>query len=348
MCIRRSFNGQFSLRNRVGGGAFLCFIVMLCGCGGEETVNSPVSDSVGDGTREEISPISTPYYPMTVGNRWAYRNSDGSEWSREVTETKKIGADLYYFFNSTPPRQDVQIESLRSPVYVPFLDRLVHRVNNKEINDVFWKTILQSVCKKKWSRIYGHRFSNGVWQSKKEDESALGYLFFYDASVLGGGHSELTLLPLPLRPGQSYEALQIKLTGSDNIGGQIHVFEATVVILGSVGMPETVVTPAGTFEGCLKIYYEVNHPSIRTKEYKLEPPPRGDFPQPDTPKPEQLLNLLEANIRIELSRVFMSLLPQIGCQTVWLAPGVGPVNMETPNGIAELIDYEVKPVASGK
>ena len=29
---------------------------------------------------------------------------------------------------------------------------------------------------------------------------------------------------------------------------------------------------------------------------------------------------------------------------MWLAPGVGPVKIETPNGIAELIDYGIKPV----
>ena len=33
---------------------------------------------------------------------------------------------------------------------------------------------------------------------------------------------------------------------------------------------------------------------------------------------------------------------------VWLAPGVGPVKIETLNGIAELIDYEVKAVASSQ
>ena len=29
-------------------------------------------------------------------------------------------------------------------------------------------------------------------------------------------------------------------------------------------------------------------------------------------------------------------------QTVWLAPGVGSVKIETPDGISELIDYAIK------
>ena len=38
----------------------------------------------------------------------------------------------------------------------------------------------------------------------------------------------------------------------------------------------------------------------------------------------------------------MAIMPELGFETVWLAPGVGPVKIETPNGIAELIDYEKK------
>ena len=42
----------------------------------------------------------------------------------------------------------------------------------------------------------------------------------------------------------------------------------------------------------------------------------------------------------------ISIMPELGFETVWLAPGVGPVIIETPNGIAELIDYEINTVAS--
>ncbi len=60
--------------------------------------------------------------------------------------------------------------------------------------------------------------------------------------------------------------------------------------------------------------------------------------------PEVNLETVESEIREELNDLLMHLMPKLGLQTVWLAPGVGPVKIETPNGIAELIDYEIKAV----
>ena len=345
MFLHRLLKRHSALRSRVWGVALLFCILLIFGCGAEEAADSnPLVETVGDATFNTATPN---YYPMTVGNRWVYRDPDGSEWTREVTKTKRFGANDYHFFNSDPPLQDPELESLRSHVYVTFHDRLVHRVKNKEINDVIWETILHSVCKTR--ATLHHRFSNGVWQRIRkitDDETALAYLYSYNTSVKDDGHSQSTLFRLPLVPGQTFEALRIKLVGNYQIVSQIHVFEATVVISGNVGNPETVVTPTDIFDDCLKIRYEVNEPLIEAKEYKMEPPPRGDIPQIAMTETEQLLSLLEADIRRELTNLFISVVPKIGFETVWLAPGVGPVKIETPEGIAELIDYEIKPVAS--
>ena len=52
--------------------------------------------------------------------------------------------------------------------------------------------------------------------------------------------------------------------------------------------------------------------------------------------------IIESDIHVELTDLLMAIMPELGFETVWLAPGVGPVKIETPNGIAELIDYEIK------
>ena len=118
----------------------------------------------------------------------------------------------------------------------------------------------------------------------------------------------------------------------------IHVFEAEAVIVGAIGNDrELVETPAGAFEDCLKIEYEAKLTSFTTVEFRdtvwphIEPPP-GE------------LKVMESTLRDELTDLLTHLTPKLGLQTVWLAPGVGPVKIETPNGIAELIDYEVKAV----
>ena len=107
-------------------------------------MDMPLVEAMGDETHNEAVPISTIYYPMTVGSRWVYRNADGSEWTREVTETTKYGANLYYYFTSNPPIQDTQIESLRSPVYVTFLDRLDRRIVRSDINAAILEIIVNS------------------------------------------------------------------------------------------------------------------------------------------------------------------------------------------------------------
>ena len=58
--------------------------------------------------------------------------------------------------------------------------------------------------------------------------------------------------------------------------------------------------------------------------------------------PEVYLETIESEIRKELTDLSMHLTTKLELHTVWLAPGVGPIKIETPNGIAELIDYEIK------
>ena len=144
MSLHHFFKKQSSLRSTTREIAFLIGVLLISGCGGEESVDMPLVEAMGDETHNEAVPISTIYYPMTVGSRWVYRNADGSEWTREVTETTKYGDNLYYYFTSNPPLQDTQVESLRSPVYVTFLDRLDRRIVRSDINAAVWEIIVDS------------------------------------------------------------------------------------------------------------------------------------------------------------------------------------------------------------
>ena len=144
MLIQHFSNRQSLLMSRVGKIGFFLVILLISGCGGEEPVDRPIVESVEDEKSINDSPISTPYFPMTLGSRWVYRNADGSEWTREITETKNFGDNLYYYFTSNPPLQDTQVESLRSPVYVTFLDRLDRRIVRSDINAAIREIVVDS------------------------------------------------------------------------------------------------------------------------------------------------------------------------------------------------------------
>ena len=120
----------------------------------------------------------------------------------------------------------------------------------------------------------------------------------------------------------------------------IHAYDGKGVIMGKISDDrELVEVSAGAFQDCLKIQYDAKLASYRTIEFR-------DLDRMIAP--EVYLETVESEIRKELIDLLMHLTSNLELQTVWLAPGVGPVKIETPNGIAELIDYEVKTVPSGQ
>jgi len=307
-------------------------VSFYCFPGGAESVDNPVVETTSSVTPNEAIPLSTNFFPMTVGSRWVYRNPDGSEWTRKVIKSQKIGDHLYHFFSYDPPIEDDRLDFLKTPMYAALPDRFVFWVKSNDMNEVVWQTIRQSGGNNQNWQL-SHTFDGRVWQAMR-NEKALVYLFHYHKIVVSS--NELALFRFPLVPGQSYKALEMKLHGSNDVGSDLHSYEADAVILGSVGHPESVETPAGRFEECINVQYEAKLESFETTEFqnKLKPPPKEIL--------EAYISLLESNIREELANLMISIMPELGFETVWLAPGVGPVKIETPNGIAELIDYEIK------
>ena len=150
---------------------------------------------------------------------------------------------------------------------------------------------------------------------------------------------EFTPLRFPLLPNQSYTALELRLRSKSDILDIQWEFYADTTIVAAIGnTPELVETPAGTFQDCLKIQYEMGPISINT----LQLVDVGFFGGSGEPTPEEL-KAFELTLRDELTDLLAYLMPKLGLQTMWLAPGVGPVKIETPNGTAELIDYHVAP-----
>ena len=118
-----------------------------------------------------------------------------------------------------------------------------------------------------------------------------------------------------------------------------HAFEAKVSIWGYTSFEPVVTTPVGRFENCLKIVYGTETTPLETLMFKPEPTNRLN-------RLKGSLEHLEHEISKELAVLVPMLKYNLKLQTMWLAPGVGPVKIETLDGYAELIDYEVKAVAS--
>ena len=270
-------------------------LLFVLGCGGGEEVTN---ETVKDVNPDKVIPS---YFPMTVGSRWVYRNLDGFEWVREVREAKEIGFHLYHVFNYVPPLEDTQFEFLKTPTYATAPNRLLLLAEN-EIDDAI-RQVIQQV-----------------------NEFYLGY---YKTKVVSDG--ELTMLRLPLSAGRTWDALNISLRGGEGYFGFRHSFEANWVVSGTSGYRETVETPAGSFEDCLKIQYETR----QSVEFKW------DANELDRRIWDNLWRDREEPLREGLQSVFSNLMPNLKLETVWLAPGVGPVKIESAERTAELIEYHL-------
>lgn len=310
----------------------LIAILFSAGCA-EETKNNPIADKPVEDSKPDVTvSISTNYFPMTVGSWWVYRNPDGSEWTREVTETEEVGTRNYHLFNYDPPIEDNQFPFFRAPMYITTLNSVVLKVKNSDINDAIRQIILESNDNLPgWTWV--QKFQNGEWKTRKK---GLTFLYHYNASGVLRNDSGF-LLRLPLVPGQTWEMLTFRLSGSTPIGFMHHTFESDVEIFASVGDPYSVPTPAGIFEDCLNIQYDARPPSVRTSAFT------DQAEAPENVKIKRRKHM-EAEIRDELATLFTHMLPRLGLESVWLAPGVGPVRIKSAEGTSVLIDYEVKEV----
>ena len=173
---------------------------------------------------------------MSIGSRWVYRNPDGAEWTREVTETEQVGSHLYHFFNYGPLIDDDQLDSSETPMYTPTpyvttLDRLILKIKMVDVNDAVQQTIFESgrVPPNKWViNLRCRTDRRPICQMKKLEtiirdgkdrqeinNDALMWLSRYDTRVVW--NSELTVLRIPLVPYRRWKAIDVRVSGTKYI-----------------------------------------------------------------------------------------------------------------------------------
>ena len=316
---------------------FLLALVLLFGCGAEESVNSPVTEEGATDVAPALK--SSPYYPIALGNRWTYRNPDGSEWSREVADLEMFDAEHFHSYRYNPPGK---LDSLGSSEYVKYADRFVRRATLSEINDVVRDVILES---SDGDTRWAYEINCDQAEQEQEPECEIDknpfkpriMTILYHANPNVVWRSHLTLFRYPLVPSATYNALELRFTGRGD-GLYVYDFEAEGTILGRTADDwESIETPAGSFDNCLKIQYEPKLKSFTLVDFYEDSPPFAD----------EYLDAAREVVESEILQEFKDLLPdligKLGLHTTWLAPGVGPVKFETRDGIAELIHYEIKP-----
>ena len=332
MLIHRFFNRRFLGMHRTRRITFLLSILLILGCGGEESVvdEKPINDV----------PISTPYYPTTLGSRWVYRNTDGSEWTREVAETEVVNRHkLRLFFIDNPPlegnEEAKQLVFVKALSYIVTSDQIVHPISLTELQNRLGRTIEIPYNISKTV----HGIFNGIELNQR-------YQFVgsrtYKIHELR--HSDFALLASPPVPGAAWNALDLRFSAVHNIAPQwfSHSLDAHLEIWAKISANRaSIVTPAGTFEDCLEVHYYQTPYQIETKILSVSV---GDDPHAqEFPKVwKEIRKYVEAEIPKTAAAEFPKAMPHFQLGSLWLAPEVGPVKIQDSSGISELIAFDVK------
>lgn len=197
----------------------LCAIFTLFGCGSDETP-TPIEPKPN-------------YFPDAVGSRWIYRNSDGLQWTREVSGETEIEGKAYRIFTDTPPTQEIEFDFLKS---------IYHRVTPNQILSVVGEKV--------------EHFIETELPKAVQDEFAGLEL---TAVVVPIAYPELVLLQTALIPNLQWEAFNIKVEGSIILQNLVLLqipFEVLISVKAEVVAESSLEMSAGNFAQAYQIEYK--------------------------------------------------------------------------------------------
>ena len=255
---------------------------------------------------------SSVYFPSEVGSYWVYEDEDGNEITRESVEDKVIPAQTFHAFSYEPA-----IEEWFD--YIPHLQPNRFKVDDDGIT-FYNSDEIAELIKARLTR----EIETLILMEPPDDEE-ISYEVITDSS------EQYLFLPLPISLNEEWDTSKLKTTlqisvndhGNNDIGRMdIHF---SVIESGTVVDRETVETPAGTFEECIKI------------EFRTETEMSMAFERDGNPPGETVTTLwLAPNVGIvkchrEMEDMFLKTAP------------IDELPFTTTENTLELKKYEIKP-----
>ena len=196
----------------------------------------------GFGTILLSNETSKKYFPAAIGSFWTYVDQDGNELTRRAVEDKQIASQTYRSFSCKPSLNNWAgyfhhihpslYSGSRMWVKFSTADEVKKAIKARLTEEM--ETFIRTVKK-------------GIPQDVVNS--------FYALEVDAQDH--FYMLPTsPLALNEEWEAIQIKARIVMNVVSYISIINITIIETRSYKGTETVETPAGTFENCLKIEYK--------------------------------------------------------------------------------------------
>lgn len=241
----------------------------------------------------------TDYFPTTEGSSWVYVDQEGNEFTRTSTEQKNLAGEIYHTFGYEPAIEDWE-------KYNYLLLPVLYQVDTDGIKFYVADEIesaIKSKLKKRLDDIAAEL------RQKYTDQLPAGISLDVNYTIEPTAQDTFYFLPATLNNKEKWTTTQVsvRIQISINIKGtEINIPEANKSLSVTMKLSETgaligkesVKTAAGTFEDCLKIEY-------RTKTTSSK------------------------NAISEIKKGLTEEQPQDKITTVWLAPNVGIVQLNT-------------------
>ncbi len=187
----------------------------------------------------------TPYFPGTLGSYWVYVDPDGNELTRRAIEGEEIGEETYLAFDYEP--------ALKNSVdYDYHIHANLYQVGEE------WVTFLvrheaEEAIKARLAREMGTFVK--MMERTAQTGAEADFELLYEVEV--EAQNPFYVLPTSGTSDKEWDAMKIKakitMRPDPPQEDPEVIFEFTIVEKGKVLGTESIETPAGTFENCLKI-----------------------------------------------------------------------------------------------
>ena len=193
----------------------------------------------------------TQYFPNTLGSYWVYVDQEGNELTRRAIEGEEIAGEIYHAFDYEPALADwidyhYHIEPNLCQVGEEWLTFLVGAEVEKAVEARLTKE-MQALIR--------------MMMEMAPPEAEADFDLLYDVAV--EAPEQFYMLPASTTDTEKWDVAQIKAKVTvrpDPPQGDPNeaVLEFTIVEKGEILGTESIETPAGTFEDCLKIEYRTH------------------------------------------------------------------------------------------
>ncbi len=198
------------------------------------------------------------YFRSTLDSFWIYEDQDGKELKRTVIEGEEIAGETYHAFNYEPELKD-WIH------YMRFMRPELFNVSDKGIT-LFVKEGVEKAVKARLTKELD-MFIEAVNLGSSDDDSLT-------VNITVEAEDDLDLLFTPITISEEWDvfSFKVQLELIEDEISQVTIDYAITesgIVLGT----ETVETPAGTFENCLKVKYQTETTVVfQPEENDFNPP----------------------------------------------------------------------------